>query len=477
MAAPLESEVKTFLKTVANTVLKLDILSYYHDHPFAMDNAEGLARWLNRRTADVVAGLEELTRHGLFSHESEGGSAVYAFQPDEKTAALVERVIASYRLTREAVYTEVLALQEKQDELRREYQRILFTERGRTETILNSLEESVLVLNRTGTVLLANGQFYERFAQAGIAEREGPGLEELAASGEIAGAVRSSIAKIGEESLEETELGHGERFYRLQSTPVTGPDGKVIQGEEGGPAATVTVFRDITREREIERMREDFISMLTHDLRNPLGIIFGSSTLVLDGKLGLLNEKQHKLLSNVVKSCGLMDRLIEDFLTLSKLEAGQLPLSREKVDLNSLLQGVLQMFQPQIAELGLEAGFTTECEEVRVSADLIQLERVVSNLVSNAIKYNREGGRIDVRSFREGNWVKVAVDDTGKGISAEELPYVFEKFRRAAAVEHVKGTGLGLTIAKQLIGAMGGQIKVESEEGRGSRFTFSLPAL
>lgn len=223
-------------------------------------------------------------------------------------------------------------------------------------------------------------------------------------------------------------------------------------------------------------MREDFISMLTHDLRNPLGIIFGSSTLVLDGKLGLLNEKQHKLLSNVVKSCGLMDRLIEDFLTLSKLEAGQLPLNREKVDLNSLLQGVLQMFQPQIAGLGLEADFTTECEAVQVSVDRTQLERVVSNLVSNAIKYNREGGRIDVRSFREGSWVKVEVDDNGKGISAAELPYVFEKFRRAASVENIKGTGLGLTITRELIGAMGGKIEVESEEGKGSRFTFSLPA-
>ena len=476
MTAPLESEVKAFLKTVANTVLKLDILAYYHDHPFAMDNAEGLARWLNRRTADVVAGLEELSRHGLFSRESEEDSAVYSFGPDEKTAALVERVIASYRLTREAVYSEVLALQQKQDELRREYQRILFTERGRTETILNSLEEAVLVLNRAETVLLANGQFYERFAPAGRAEREGQRLEELAASGEVAGVVRSSIGKMGEKSREELELHHGERFYRLQSTPVTGPDGKVIQSEEGGPAATVTVFRDITQDREIERMREDFISMLTHDLRNPLGIIFGSSTLVLDGKLGLLNEKQHKLLSNVVKSCGLMDRLIEDFLTLSKLEAGQLPLCREKVDLNSLLQGVLQMFQPQVAELGLEAGFTTECEAVTVSADMTQLERVVSNLIGNAIKFNREGGRIDVRSFREGSWVKVEVDDTGKGIPADELPYVFEKFRRAASVENIKGTGLGLTIVRELLGAMGGKIEVESEEGKGSRFTFRLPA-
>ena len=222
-------------------------------------------------------------------------------------------------------------------------------------------------------------------------------------------------------------------------------------------------------------MREDFISMLTHDLKNPLGIILGSSTLVLDGKVGLLNEKQHKLLSNIVKGCGQMERLIEDFLTLSKLEVGQLELDSKEVDLDRLLQSSLQLLNPQFAEKKLEVSYSAQCETVRVLADAVQLERVVSNLLVNALKYNQEGGRIDVSASREGDKIRVDVADTGQGIAEEELPFVFEKFRRASSVEGMKGTGLGLAIARELISAMGGEIWAESELGKGSVFSFRLP--
>ena len=470
----MDTKVKNFLKSVANTVLKLEILSYYHDHPFAMDNAAGIARWLNRRVEDVAADLGELVKGGVFTRESDEEDSVITFSPDERTGELIDKVVSSYRLTREAVYAEVLALQQKQDDLRKEYQKILFTERGKTETILNSLEEAVLVTSRQARVLLANGRFMERFAAARADSPSGTALEKLVGEGPVAGAVHSSIAKMGEDEP-GVDFSHEERFYRVQSQPVTGPDGKIIADEDGTPVAYVTVLRDMTRDREIERMREDFISMLTHDLKNPLGIILGSSTLVLDGKVGLLNKKQHKLLSNVVKGCGLMERLIEDFLTLSKLEAGQLKLDSEEVDINELLQSTLQFLNPQFAEKQLNVSYSTECKTVRVLADPIQLERVVSNLLANAIKYNQEGGRIDVSAIKEGDKIRVDVADTGKGIAAEELPFVFDKFRRACSVESMKGTGLGLAIARELISAMGGEIWAKSELGKGSVFSFRLP--
>ena len=470
----MDTKVKNFLKSVANTVLKLEILSYYHDHPFAMDNAAGVARWLNRRVEDVAADLGELVKAGVFTRESEDEDSVFSFSPDERTGELIDKVVSSYKLTREAVYAEVLALQQKQDDLRKEYQKILFTERGKTETILNSLEEAVLVTSRQAKVLLANGQFMERFAAARADSPSGTALEELVGEGPVAGAVHSSIEKMGEDEP-GVDFSHEERFYRVQSQPVTGPDGKIIADENGTPVAYVTVLRDVTRDREIERMREDFISMLTHDLKNPLGIILGSSTLVLDGKVGLLNKKQHKLLSNVVKGCGLMERLIEDFLTLSKLEAGQLKLDFEEVDINRLLQSTLQLLNPQFAEKQLNVSYSTECKTVRVLADPFHLERVVSNLLVNAIKYNQEGSRIDVSAIKEGDKIRVDVADTGKGIAAEELPFVFDKFRRACSVESMKGTGLGLAIARELISAMGGEIWAESELGKGSVFSFRLP--
>jgi len=470
----LDTAVKNFLKTVANTVLKLEILSYCHEHPFAMDNAAGIARWLNRRVEDVAADLGELVKAGVFTRESEERDSVFSFSPDECTSELIDKVVSSYNLTREAVYAEVLALQQKQDDLRKEYQKILFTERGKTETILNSLEESVLVTDRQGRVLLANGQFLERFAAGRPDTFAGAVLEELVGEDPVAGIVRDSIAKM-KESRPGVDFSFQEKFYRVQSQPVSGPDGKVIVEEDGSPVATVTVLRDVTRDREIERMREDFISMLTHDLKNPLGIILGSSTLVLDGKVGLLNEKQHRLLSNIVKGCGQMERLIEDFLTISKLEAGQLKLDIEQVDLDGLLQSTIQLLNPQFAEKQLKVNYHKESETVRVLADPVQLERVVSNLLVNAIKYNKERGRIEVRAGREGEKFRVDMTDTGQGIAAEELPFVFDKFRRASSLESIQGTGLGLAIARELISAMGGEIWAESELGKGSVFSFRLP--
>lgn len=470
----MDTAVKKFLKTVANTVIKLEILSYYNEHPFAMDNAEGVARWLNRRVEDVAADLDELVKEKIFTRESDEGDTVLAYSPDARTADLIGKVVSSYKLTREAVYAEVVALQQKQDDLRKEYQKILFTERGKTETILNSLEEAVLVTDRRGRVLLANGQFLERFAADHPDAPAGTSLEELTGEGPVAGVVRASIEKMGERDS-EVDFSCEEKFYRVQSQPVSGPDGKVIAEEDGTPAATVTVLRDVTRDREIECMREDFISMLTHDLKNPLGIILGSSTLVLDGKIGMLNEKQHKLLSNVVKGCGQMERLIEDFLTISKLEAGQLRLDSREVDLDGLLQSTIQLLNPQFAAKQLEVSYKTGCKEARVLADPVQLERVVFNLMVNAIKYNRQGGGIEVRASSRDGHVRVDVADTGQGIAAEELPFVFEKFRRASSVENMKGTGLGLAIVRELVSGMGGEIRVESEHGKGSVFSFSLP--
>jgi len=470
----LEKAIKDFLKNVANTVLKLDILSYYHEHPYAMDTAEGLARWLNRRVEEVTRNLQELVDSGIVLIEGEGTAAVYSYSPEAGISEVVNKVIGSYRLTRDTVYSEVIQLEKKQEELRREYQTLLFNERGKTETILNSMEELVVVLNREGKVLLANERFLRHCPRAGVESTAGLMLEEFIGDESVVRAIRASLSEMGKDE-ESRELFLNGCYYQLHSVPVTGPDGKVIADKEGKPAATVTVFRDITREKEIERMREDFISMLTHDLKNPLGIILGSSTLVLDGKLGFLNEKQNRLLSNVVKSCGTMDRLINDFLTLSKLEAGMLSLCLEEVVIDNILRSVIELFNPQVRERNLTVSYRNDCEKVPVMADQVQLERVLANIFINAVNYNRDGGRIDLSLRDNGSTVIVEVADTGIGIPQDELPFIFEKFRRASSAKHMKGTGLGLTIVRELVSAMGGEIWVKSTEGRGSSFSFQLP--
>jgi len=465
-----DKAVQDFLRNVANTVIKLEILSYLHDHPFALDNAAGVAGWINRARAEVARDLEELARAGVVACDGEEPEAVYSFSPDISVRETVNQVVEAYRLTREAVYGLVLEQQRQQQELRRQYQRLLVVERGRTETILNSLEEAVVVTDREDRLLLANEPFLSLFCSAGEF-RPGSALAETVDDAGVAAAVRDCP----ENGELEGDFRYGDRFYRIRKNPVTGPDGKLIADQDGKPVGTVTVLRDVTRDREIERMREDFLSMLTHDLKNPLGIIFGSSTLVLDGKIGILNEKQNKMLKNVIKSCGQMETLIDDFLSLSRLEAGQLQLRKDPVVLDSLLEGMLALFEQQIEAAGLTWSFNPGAAGVAVAADRVQLERVIANLVGNSIKYNREGGSIAVATAVEADCVRVEVADTGRGIPAEELPYVFERYRRSASVESMRGSGLGLAVAWSFITAMGGSIQAESEVGKGSRFSVRLP--
>jgi len=472
----MDKEVRRFLKQVANSIVKLELITYFSEHPFAMDNQAGLAGWINRQEADLDEALGEMAAEGLLAREGRAETAVYSYIADNPHAAVIERVVSAYRLTREAVSEELLALERKRDRLRSEYETLLFTERGKTETILNSFDEGVVVLNREQTVLLANGRLLENFALEGLPETvAGLNLAEVIGP-EPAAACRRALEEM-DSSGEAVDFTDEKRCYRVQSFPVTGPDGRVITDENGEVFATVTVFRDVTRDREIERMREDFISMLTHDLKNPLGIILGTSTLLLDNRIGRVNEKQQKLLSNIVKSCSTMERLIQDFLMLSKLEAGQLQMNLARLNISNTLRGILQMFNPRIKEKNLSLTFKTDYDNVEVTADSLQLERVISNLLDNAVKYNKEGGRIEVFCGQDDSpeMVRVELADTGGGIPQEELPYVFEKFRRASAHQYVKGSGLGLAIAKQLITSMGGEIWVTSKPGEGSRFAFRLP--
>ncbi|HLA38494.1 MAG TPA: histidine kinase dimerization/phospho-acceptor domain-containing protein, partial [Candidatus Glassbacteria bacterium] len=331
----MDRAVQDFLKNVANTLTKLEILSYLHDHPFALDNSEGVAGWINRESGEVAQDLDELAAAGVVTREGEGAEAVYSYSLDDSVRETVVRAVEAFRLTRDAVYGQVLEHQRQQHELRRQYQRLLLVERGRTDTILNSLEEAVVVTDREERLLLANERFLNLFCKQSEF-RPGAALAGAVDDSRVAEAVR----QCPESGELESDFHNGERLYRLRKNPVTGPDGKLIADELGRPVGTVTVFHDVTRDREIEKMREDFLSMLTHDLKNPLGVIFGSSTLVLDGKIGLLNEKQNRLLRNVVKSCGQMERLIDDFLSLSRLEAGQLKLNEAAVELDSLVAGV-----------------------------------------------------------------------------------------------------------------------------------------
>ena len=237
-------------------------------------------------------------------------------------------------------------------------------------------------------------------------------------------------------------------------------------------SALVGIFRDAHGRDTADQMRGDFLSMVTHDIKSPLSVILGYTDLLQDGVAtpAMLGET----LTRIRESGEQINTLVSNFLELSRIETGRVPLERRATDLNEVVARVVDQHAPRATRKGV----TVECRSeplALLEIDPQYIDRALQNLLSNAIKYTASGGRITMAVGRNGAAAEVSVADTEQGIGAEELPHVFEKFRRAREARRTEGTGLGLYIAKRIVEAHGGQLTVTSEAGVGSQFTVRLP--
>jgi PAS domain S-box-containing protein len=233
------------------------------------------------------------------------------------------------------------------------------------------------------------------------------------------------------------------------------------------------------RNREVERatrMKSKFLASMSHELRTPLNAIVGFSDLLAEGTPGQLNEKQKRFVDHIKKGSAHLLQLINDILDLSKIEAGQLELRCEDFQVKDALPEVLSTIRPLAMAKNIEVEHKLEADRA-VYADRVRFKQVMYNLLSNAVKFTPKSGRISIECVEDGNFVRLSVTDTGIGIRAEDQAVVFEEFRQVegnSGTAH-EGTGLGLAITKRLVEQQGGKISLESEPGKGSRFTFTLP--
>ncbi|MBU0703479.1 MAG: HAMP domain-containing histidine kinase [Chloroflexi bacterium] len=224
-----------------------------------------------------------------------------------------------------------------------------------------------------------------------------------------------------------------------------------------------------------DRQRRNLTADVAHELRTPLHIIQGNLEGVLDG----VYEPTSEHVEATLDETRLLARLVEDLRTLSLAEAGQLPLAREPVDVAELLADLSTSFSGQAEAAGLDLRVEIEGGLPLVTGDVGRLEQVLGNLTANALRHTPPGGDITLQAQPMENGVRIIVRDTGEGIPAEDLPYIFDRFWRGdRSRSHASGagSGLGLAIARQLVQAHGGVIRVESEPGRGTTFAVELPA-
>jgi PAS domain S-box-containing protein len=234
------------------------------------------------------------------------------------------------------------------------------------------------------------------------------------------------------------------------------------------------------RNREVQRatqLKSSFLASMSHELRTPLNAIVGFSDLLAEETPGALNLKQKRFVNHIKQASAHLLQLINDILDLSKIEAGQLALRCEDFQVKDTLPEVLSTILPLVMAKNIRLEQRIETDQ-HIYADRVRFKQILYNLLSNAVKFTPKAGRIDIDCRENGKSVCISVADTGVGIRAEEQAVIFDEFRQVEgpAGTTQQGTGLGLTITKRLVEQQGGRISLESEFGKGSRFTFTLPA-
>ncbi|HEV3470428.1 MAG TPA: HAMP domain-containing sensor histidine kinase, partial [Pyrinomonadaceae bacterium] len=230
--------------------------------------------------------------------------------------------------------------------------------------------------------------------------------------------------------------------------------------------------------RELSELKEEFLALTTHDLRSPLTVISGVINFFTSGRLGDLTPEQKNMVSMMERNTQNLIELVNDLLDASKLESGTMRLDLASIELAGLIEELREQMQPMAREKEITLAERLPGDLPPLQADRTKLRRVLVNLLSNALKFTPRGGRVEVSAEREGGAVRVSVADTGVGIPPEDLARLFDKYEqaRSRATRSEKGTGLGLYITRQLVELHGGEISVRSEVGKGSTFSFTIPA-
>lgn len=405
-------------------------------------------------------------------------TSIAAQLPSASPAADPEGRPSSWRTLTDAVDAHLTHHDQLVRQLRAELQdfqvRSQLSERQKrhVEAILYSLRDAVLVVDGSDRLLMANEPATKLLGfDAGQAHRE-PLAEVIGQThAEFVELLRQSRCNQTEATKRELQFMQGgrPRIFEVIVSCV----------QEGGKASgVVAVLHDITKEKEVSQMKNDFVSHVSHELKTPLASITAYSEMLADGEAD--DEETRKEFYAVIQSqAQRLNRLIEDILNISRIESGLIKVKKDQASLTILIEEQMQMIRSYAEEknITVTSGRPIVYDQVYVDKDMIS--QVIINLLSNAVKYTPAGGQVTVGTEVDEatRSVRVTVTDTGVGIPEEEMGHLFEKFYRVAANnKQAKGTGLGLNLAKQIVEKVhNGRMFVTSKVGVGSTFGFELP--
>lgn len=343
-------------------------------------------------------------------------------------------------------------------------------EKSRLNTIIKSISDGVLVINRVGEVVYFN---YAALKFLNISELK---IGDAAIS-KLPNKILELITKIlAEEKIllktfttQIELLPNNELVIEAACTPVPHPDGSI--------AGVVIVISNISEFKKIEQVKSQFISMVAHELKTPLAAVQGFLNIMLDNSITIEKAKEKDYLTrSVIRLNGLKD-LVNDLLDISKMELKTKQREIEDIQLHEIINSTVQFLELEIQKKNISIDVAIEKDLPIIKADQNEITRMITNLLSNAIKYNKERGKIFIAALAKKNYVSIEIKDTGIGIKPEEKEKLFNEFFRAKneKTRGISGTGLGLTIVKRIVDSYHGKVEVESEYNNGTTFIINLP--
>ena len=361
---------------------------------------------------------------------------------------------------------ELTLAAERHAESERQHQRLLAEAQAQQQALFNSMVEGVLLLDGNGRIQLANQSLERLFGVS--SDVRGQTILEAFRLPELADVAKTLAQKRMVHGHEIELPGMDERWLQMNAAAVL--------DREGVHHGSILVFHDLTRLKQLENTRQEFVANVSHELRTPLSLIKGFVETLLDGAKDN-PELAERFLKTIEKHTDRLTFLIEDLLTISHLESGRVVMNVKPVELRGQVERACSDLQARALEKKVEIENAVN-EAVMVLADADRLQQVLSNLIDNAIKYGRQGGHVRVAASASADRkIEVTVVDDGPGIPPDAKDRIFERFYRVdrARSRETGGTGLGLAIVKHIVQAHGGEVGVRTELGKGTAFYFTLP--
>jgi PAS domain S-box-containing protein len=356
----------------------------------------------------------------------------------------------------------------------KETEELLVANKDRYQKLLEISPVAIMMIGLSGTIEMVNRSAVELFEFDTMNDLIGKNIFDYISPKDIPLTKKALQKVVTEGEVVDVEYesvrNDGSRF-------ITSASGSLLKNKYGMPQAVIGTLRDITRQKELDRAKNEFVSIASHQLRTPLSNMRWNLELLKNGHYGPLKEKAAEVINDIYEADMVMIHLVEELLSVTRTQSGKVREKIESIDPIAEIEKIINQIKPSADLRGIKITLTKSGEIPSCKIDTVKFGEVITNLLTNAVTYNKDKGKIAVNLAKDGHFLAVEVRDTGIGISSSEKEFIFEKFYRtkSAAAVSPGGTGLGLFLAKRYVEGWGGQITFESSVSGGTTFMVKIP--